>query len=345
LRRAREARQDEDARMAETVQLGLIGCGIISGAHMDAVARVPGATVVAASNHTEARLNATADKYGIPRRYRDWRDLIADEAIQGVIICLPEGLHEPVAVEAARHGKHILVEKPMGRNLAETDSMIAAARDAGVRLMVAQVLRRFPNHVPARQWIAEGKIGRVARVVRRRLMNNVLPDPKQRPWASDPALAADWLLYGFGSHEFDAVLWLLDSEADTVVAQGRRGSPQWPGWDWISATVTLRNGAVAEVTICLSAEDRVWDTVLTGSLGTIAIRNNKVVLNGVETEVPGSGESAFEAQMAEFVDCIREDKEPGPSGRNVRATMALLEGVKRSLEEKRPVRMEEFAPT
>ena len=329
--------------MAEkTIPLGLIGCGIISGAHLNAAARLPGIKMVAAAELNEARLNATAEKYGIARRYRDWHDLVADPEVQGVVICLPEGLHEPVATEAARRGKHILVEKPMGRDLAECDRMIAAARDAGVRLMVGQVVRRFANHALARQWLDERRIGRVARVVRRRLMNNVLPDPKRRPWASDPALASDWLLYGFGVHDYDALLWLLDTEAETVAAEGRRGSAQWAGWDRISSEITLRNGVTAEVTLSLFSEEQVWDTVVTGSGGTLEILKKSVVLNGAPTEVSSKDEGAFQAQLAEFAACIRDGKEPGSSGRNVRATMALLEGVKRSLEENRPVRMNEF---
>lgn len=325
--------------MSEKIGLGVIGCGIISDAHLNACTNLDDVEIVAAYNRTESRLNRTAKTYDIPNRYLDWRDLIADEEVDAVVICLPEGLHKPVVLEAAQKGKHVLLEKPMSRNLKECEAMIAASEDAQIMLMVAQVTRQVDSQVLAKQWLDEGRIGRVSKIVRRRIMQNAIASIEGRPWVTDPDLAADFLLYGFGSHEYDAILWLLDTEADTVIAEQKEVDADWSGWYSIYSTVDLCNGVTAEVSLALCSDTPVWDTVVTGSAGTLSFSNNGLELNGEETEAPLDLKKAFTAQMKEFVDCISTGRKPGSSGKNVKATMMLLEGVDRSLREERIVQI------
>jgi predicted dehydrogenase len=322
--------------MAETVRFGIIGCGRISQSHLRAVAAIEGAEAVAAADINEKALNERADEFDIPRRYRDWSALLEDEAVQAVTICLPHHMHEPVAVEAARHKKHVLAEKPMCVSLAECDRMIAAAEQNGVILMSAQVLRRYPINLLAKQWIQEGRIGRVASVQRRRMGNSV-GNLETHPWCTKPEITGGWLLYGYGAHEYDAILWLLDTEAESIAAVGTRNRPVWNDYDEITAVMRLKNGTMATMIQSLNSAVSAWDCIVIGSEGTIAITSNEVVLNGEKTEVPRPGGAAFQAQVQEFVDCARTGREPGPSGRSLRATMAALEGVKVALAEKRVV--------
>src|SRR5262249_20367125 len=152
-------------------RFGIIGAGGISQPHLRALAQIEGAEAVALADLNEEALNRRGDEFNVSRRYKDYNELLEDDAVQAVTICLPHSLHERAALEAARHKKHILVEKPMCLSLAECDRMIDAADRNGVLLMVAQVLRwRAPNRL-AKQWIQEGKIGRVASVQRRRMGN------------------------------------------------------------------------------------------------------------------------------------------------------------------------------
>ncbi len=289
-----------------------------------------------------SRLDEAATKYNVPRRYSDWRELLDDRDIDAVIICLPEGLHAPVAIEAAAQGKHVLVEKPMGRNLAECDAMIAAAEHAGVVLMVAQVLRHLDSHLLAKRFLVEGRVGQICRVVRRRLLRDAIPQARRRSWALDPNIAADWLLHGFGSHEYDAILWLLNTRAEEAHATGRKSIPDWPGWSEISSNLALLNGVVAEVTLALRSDAPAWETTVSGTHGTLFFTDGVVSLNGEKTDVPADFPKAFGAQLAEFLECIRSHREPGPSGKNVRETMALLECVGRSLNENRSVHIAEL---
>src|SRR5690348_10082630 len=112
----------------ERTRIGLIGAGGITRAH------IPGyracsdralVTAIADANVDAAR--RAQGELGGGEIYADWRALLARADVDAVDICLPHDLHEPVAVAAAQCGKHILVEKPIARTVAEADAMIAAA--------------------------------------------------------------------------------------------------------------------------------------------------------------------------------------------------------------------------
>lgn len=327
--------------MADTVRFGIIGCGGISTAHLDAVAQIDGAEAVAAADINEAALNEKCDAYGVSARHTDWRDVVARDDVDAVAVCLPHNLHRPVAVEAARQGKHVLGEKPMAMSLAECDDMIRAAEENDVVLMVAQVLRRYPSHTLAKQWIGAGRIGRVANVIRRRIANTA-SNLERYDWADSPEVAGGWMLYGYGAHEYDAVLWLLDTHATQVFAVGTRNKPVWRDYDEISAVFRLASGATATVLQSLNAHQGAWDCLVIGDKGSLTIRTQEVELNGEVTPAPIAPGVPFREQVQEFVDCVRSGNEPGPSGRNVRSTMQLLEAVKLSLAESRPVNAEEL---
>jgi predicted dehydrogenase len=85
-----------------------------------------------------------------------------------------------------------------------------------------------------------------------------------------------------------------------------------------------------------------WDCAVIGEEGTIAITSNEISLNGLKTEAKIEGGAPFQEQVQEFVDCVRTGREPGPSGRSVRATMQALEGVKRALAENRVIHAAEL---
>src|SRR5688500_5317859 len=87
-----------------------------------------------------------APNWPAPRWYSSAEEALADPEIQVVDLCLPHHLHAPVAIQAARAGKHVYVEKPIANTLAEADAMIAACRAAGVLLMVDQTKRYQNRH-------------------------------------------------------------------------------------------------------------------------------------------------------------------------------------------------------
>ena len=87
--------------------------------------------------------------FGKAARYRKFEDLLADPNVEAVDLCVPSYLHAKLALQALAAGKHVLVEKPMALTGEECDDMIAASKKAGKVLMVAQVLRFWPDYAAA----------------------------------------------------------------------------------------------------------------------------------------------------------------------------------------------------
>lgn len=158
-----------------SIGIGIIGLGFMGMTHFEAAKKVQGGRVVAISTRSEKKLagdwsdiqgnfgprgSATTDLSGI-KTYPDHADLLKDPAVELVNICLPTDQHESVAIEALQAGKHVLVEKPIAIELAAADRMLAAAREAGKLLMVAQVLPFFGEFRWIRECVESGQYGKL----------------------------------------------------------------------------------------------------------------------------------------------------------------------------------------
>ena len=314
--------------MESELRVAVIGCGNIAKAHLEAMRDLPARPVVMVEI-IEARSRAYAETYGPARHHTQIADAFADD-VDAVLICLPHHLHRPAAVAAAQSGKHVLTEKPMAMSLQEADEMIAAAQANGVCLMVGQVLRFRGANMRARQLIRDGRIGQPRNVIRRRLSRS-----RESPvdWAADPAQAGGWVLYGFGSHEVDMMLWLFDTHATRVYAQAAANNPHWNDYDEVSIQMALANGAIATLNHSINAAPGAWDTVITGTDASMYLTNEQIVLVGQTSEeksdVPMG--PAMALQLREFIDAVRDGRQPEASGTDVRKTMQALEAAKRSI--------------
>ena len=310
--------------MHAPLRIAIIGCGGIARAHLEAMKDLPARPVVMV-DIDEGRARQYAQAYGADRHATRIEDALADD-VDAAIICLPHHLHRQAAVAAAERGKHVLTEKPMALSLQEADAMIEAARRNHVCLMVGQVLRFRGANVKARQLIREGRIGEPRNAIRRRLSRSrEFPSP----WARDPAQAGGWVLYGYGSHEVDMLLWLFDTHARRVYAQARRNNPYWNDDDEVSLQMELANGMIATLNHSLNSASEVWDTCITGTQGSMYVANERIVLNGEEMRVPMG--PAMERQLREFIAAIAERREPEASGADVRRTMQALEAARLSI--------------
>jgi len=236
--------------------MGVIGCGAIANAHLPAQRALEEISTVAVCDINEQAARERAEEFEVESVYRDYHDLLADDHVDAVAILLPHHLHRDCALAAAQAGKHILCEKPMAISLAEADDMVAAADSAHVVLMIAQILRFRPANLRARELIRDGAIGQVKNVIRRRYGKSGDPG---RDWALRPEEAGGWVLYGYGSHEIDMILWLNDAEAREVYAQGQRNNPSWDDYDEISIEMRLSNEAIASMHHSTNSPVGAWD--------------------------------------------------------------------------------------
>ena len=154
--------------MSATINVGIVGTKFMGRAHSNAFMDVshffdlPVTPVLrAACGRNAAELETFARRFDWQTTETSWERMVARDDVDLVDICTSNVTHMPIAVAAARAGKHVLCEKPIAMNAREARRMLDAAREAGVRHMVAFNYRRVPAIVLARQMIEEGKIGTI----------------------------------------------------------------------------------------------------------------------------------------------------------------------------------------
>src|SRR5260370_8598987 len=144
------------------VKVGLIGWGFHADIHAVSVHVMPHeAAVEAVDSRTPGNAAALATRFGIPRVFTDYRDMLKEGDIEMVTIAAPNYLHAQMTKDCAAAGKHIVCEKPVAMTIAEAEEMIAAAKRHGVLLMYGEELLFTPKYLKAKEMADAGAFGNV----------------------------------------------------------------------------------------------------------------------------------------------------------------------------------------
>jgi predicted dehydrogenase len=170
--------------MTHTIGIGVIGMGWMGEVHSRSYRAIPDRfyesgirpRLVVCADAVEARAQAAQQRFGFERYTTDWREVIADPAVEVVNVAAPNGMHLEIVRAAAQAGKPVLCEKPVGKNSQETLQCAAAAHEAGILTFVGYNYRWAPVVQYARQLIAEGKLGQLTHY-HGRFLNGYAGDP------------------------------------------------------------------------------------------------------------------------------------------------------------------------
>ena len=144
-----------------TLKVGVIGCGSIAKfRHLPEYEANKDVEIVAVCDIIEERVKEFAEEYNA-KGYTNYEELLADDSIDVISVCLPNYLHAPVSIAASNAGKHVLVEKPMATSREEAEAMIEAAKTSGKKLMIGHNQRFVSSHEKAKEIIASGEIGKI----------------------------------------------------------------------------------------------------------------------------------------------------------------------------------------
>ena len=211
--------------MPDRTGFALVGAGLFGERHAQAYSRHHAVDFTWVCDLDAARARHVAATYGARRHTTELAEVLADPAVRAVSIATPDHAHRDVAVACAQSGKHLLVEKPLATNVADAEAIVAAAKRAGVRLMVDFHNRVNPPMVAARSAVAAGDLGRPAYVYAR-LSNTVAVPADMLRWSGESS--ALWFL---GSHMLDVVGWILDDRPARIYVVARDGILREQGID------------------------------------------------------------------------------------------------------------------
>jgi predicted dehydrogenase len=165
--------------------------------------------VAVADTATDDRLTSAIDTFGFQDAHSDWRDLIARDDIDAVSVTGPNFIHRDVAVAAAEAGKHLWVEKPAGRNAAETRAICEAVRAGGVHSAAGFNYRNAPAVELARQLIADGRLGRINHVLIRLLADYAAHPEGALTWRFKTEWSGSGVLGDLASHGVDLARYVI----------------------------------------------------------------------------------------------------------------------------------------
>jgi myo-inositol 2-dehydrogenase / D-chiro-inositol 1-dehydrogenase len=336
------------------IGIGLVGSGFVAEIHAAAFAQVPQASLRAVASPTEANVRRFAETHGVPAWDTDFRKLIERPDVDIVCVAAPNWLHRDVVVAAAAAGKHVICEKPLARTLAEADEMIAACRDAGVKLMYAEELCFAPKYVRAKQLVDEGALGDVFLVRQGEMHSGPHSD-----WFWDVDRAGGGVLMDMGCHGIEFIRWILGKPAVEAVSAELgtfRHADRTRGEDHAIATIRFEGDRVGLVETSWAKPGGMDDRAeIVGSKGLTyvdVLRGSSLLTYsdvGYGYAVEKAGETkgwtftmfeelwnyGFPQEMQHFVGCVLEDRQPLETGEDGRAVLEILYAMYRSAREGR----------
>ena len=206
----------------KTLNIGLVGCGFMGRTHANAFRQVsqyfkldrqPVLKAVCARNPESVA--AFAANWGFESHETDWRKLVERADIDLIDIATPNDSHAEIAIAAAKAGKMVMCEKPLGRSGAEAEAMVAAVEAAGVANMVWYNYRRVPAVTLAKRLIEEGKLGKIfhyrAKFLQDWTISKDLPQGGAGLWRLDASVAGSGVTGDLLAHCIDTAMWLNGS--------------------------------------------------------------------------------------------------------------------------------------
>lgn len=180
-----------------------------------AISRSANAEIVAIASRT-GKVHAVAQELKIPKAYESYEELLDDPEIDAVYIPLPNHLHKEWVIRSAQKGKHVLCEKPFALSEAETEEMIAACREHGVKFMEAFMYQLHPQHARVKEIIASGEIGEIKLI---KSSHSFYLHDRSADIRMDAAMGGG-SIYDLGCYSIQAIRYLTDAEPVEVMAQG-----------------------------------------------------------------------------------------------------------------------------
>ncbi len=214
------------------IRVGLIGYGSwAERMHIPGIALSESADLVAICGPDAERAHHLAITHGAAWSTDDPQQLVSSPEIDAIVIATPPDAHAPLAIAAARAGKHVLCEKPLAHGFDEARAMLNAVEEARVCHMVAFTWRNVPAAELAQRMIAAGEIGRVYHVAAHFLRGGWLKPDNRRLWRFDRRRAGSGILGDLGVHLFDLLTWMVGQPIVRICAQLATfgPKPQTPG--------------------------------------------------------------------------------------------------------------------
>nr|WP_312576069.1 Gfo/Idh/MocA family oxidoreductase [Sedimentibacter sp.] len=298
----------------------IAGTGAMCTAHAKAIKNSKILNLCGLVGRNPEKTKKVADDFSV-NDYTDLEEVLFKEDVDIVDICLPTYLHEYAVSMAIKYKKHIMCEKPFTLSFETAERLSDEAENAGIKMMVLQVVRFWPEYVSIKNMIDEKVIGKIQNVY----MNRLSTYPKRSNWFRDPSKSGGGL-YDLNIHDLD-YLYYLFGEVKSIYAIGIKSNIGC--YDAITANIIFKRGITATVECNMDIKGEYPFTTcvrVIGNLGALEynstsryddnsdnIRYNELILYKEDKKpekIEVSQYNPYQRQLEYFAECVIQDKNP-----------------------------------
>ncbi|MCK5844938.1 MAG: Gfo/Idh/MocA family oxidoreductase [Victivallales bacterium] len=338
----------------KNIKFAIVGCGNIAPFHAEGISNSDGAELVAVCDKDSARAAELAAKCSVDD-YDDYAKMLEIDDLDVVNICLPSGLHEPLSVQAANAGKHVMVEKPLDITLEKCDSIINACRENNVKLATIFPSRFKPGSTAIAEAVAKGRFGRLT------LGDASIKWFRSQEYYDSGNWRGTWKFDGGGAlmnqsiHYID-VLQNIMGPVKSVTARCETLARKIEVEDTAVAIIKFMNGSIGTITGTTTAYPGLDSRIgIHGEFGSAILEGESLVVWKFKDELPEDDDireaasktkssgaqdptknlksEGHQLQVSDMVAAIRDDREPMVNGESGRKAVEIITGIYRSSRE------------
>lgn len=325
--------------MSEKLNMAIAGVGRIGVTHLMALSQTENVCLKAIVEPVEEVGRKYAEQFHVDY-YKSISELADRDDIQAIDICVPEEYHLSAAVEAAKIGKHIMIEKPLAKTYEECEKIIAACQENNVRLMVAHTCRSIPAYRKVRNQCQAGKYGELCEVsIRRYAPRGTMEYVKGRVTIG----------YYIAIHDLDAIMWMTGHKITEVCAYKINKLGAY-GEDGMDILMKFDNGASGTMNISWFLPSgypgSVCEIDIIGDKGMLRMRpyesgmmeySERVTpISMTGNVIDGKMVGAFYDQLYHFADATMNNTPFRSPAEDVSYSVKVVEAILRSCESGKP---------
>ena len=334
------------------MNFAIVGCGFIAKKHANAIQNIEGANLIAVCDRVPELMEPYVDEYGATP-YTVLEEMLMNDNVEVLCICTPSGSHAAIAEIAARHGKHIIVEKPIAMTLEEADRIIATSKDNDSKLAVVHPNRFRPVVLKLNEIMEKNLLGSISHALCIVNWSRGQEYYDQSPWRGTKEHDGG-VLMNQAIHNLDLLLSLIGTPVEVFSMEATRFH-DIEAEDVSTGIIRFESGALATVQASTNVYPKNYEESITifGEKGTVKIGGSNALyletldvdgLDDNETEscinevnaepwgIPG-----HEQIIRDMMEAIKEDRQPVVSGIEGKNAIELVLAFYESAEKNKPI--------
>ena len=295
------------------MKVGIAGAGFMGETHADCYKKIKDVELFAIAEKNDSKRQLFADKYKVSKIYKDVFEMIDDNEIDIVDICLPTFLHKESSVYALSKNKNVLLEKPISLSLNDALSIKEAAEKSKGKFMIAHVLRFWPEYKAIRKTVKEINNTETIREVFA-LRFNEEPLWSEGTWIMDEKLSGG-LIIDLMIHDIDFVIWTF-GKVEKVYCNAIYNNNNYA--IQVMANLKMNNGTTAYIEggylnpsgAGLSTQMRIYGESCLLEYYSNTSDINLIKKNTLVSKIPVFGNDGYFEEINYFINCINENRDP-----------------------------------